>query len=92
MKKLIYTLLILLSFTSCVMDNEPTKYDYLDKVVVAKKEILENGDTKFIISLNDRTSVTVDFGIYSNYELGDTICFKCTEGTENISWYNCVVD
>ena len=46
------------------------------KVVAAKGVKMERGSTRWVMAFTDGTSVQVDFGAFSKYAEGDTVCLQ----------------
>ena len=46
------------------------------KVVAAKGVKMESGSTRWVMAFTDGTSVQVDFGAFSKYAEGDTVCLQ----------------
>jgi hypothetical protein len=76
-----YVLLVAV-FYSCV--QRPVEYEYKERIVKAKTIDLEDGNTRYNIAFTDGGSETCSFGLYSKYEVGDTICMKRENGW---TWY-----
>jgi hypothetical protein len=64
----------LFSLTSC-LDDYPIKPEYTKKrvVVLAKRIDIEEGTTRYNIAFTDGTDASFTFGVYSNYEIKDTM-------------------
>lgn len=73
----VYVLLVVV-FSSC--EQSPVEYEYKQQIVKAKTIDLKNGDTRYNIAFTDGDSETFSFGLYSKYEVGDTICWKREKG------------
>lgn len=76
-----YVLLVAV-FSSC--EQRPVEYEYKQQIVKAKTIDLRNGNTRYNIAFTDGDSETFSFGLYSKYEVGDTICWKREKGC---LWY-----
>ena len=69
-----YVLLVAV-FSSC--EQRPVEYEYKQQIVKAKTIDLRDGNTRYNIAFTDGCSESFSFGLYSKYEVGDTICWKC---------------
>ena len=76
-----YVLLVAV-FSSCT--PRPVEYEYKQQIVKAKTIDLKDGNTRYNIAFTDGNSETFDFGLYSKYEVGDTVCWK---REKNWLWY-----
>lgn len=76
-----YVLLVAV-FYSC--EHRPVEYEYKKQIVKAKTIDLKDGNTRYNIAFTDGDSETFDFGLYSKYEVGDTVCWK---REKNWVWY-----
>lgn len=74
--------LLVAAFYSC--KERPTEYEYKQQIVKAKTIDLKDGNTRYNIAFTDGDSETFDFGLYSKYEVGDTVCWK---REKNWLWY-----
>jgi hypothetical protein len=76
-----YVLLVAV-FSSC----EPitVEYEYKQQIVKAKTIDLKDGNTRYNIAFTDGNSEAFSFGLYSKYEVGDTVCWK---REKNWLWY-----
>jgi hypothetical protein len=81
--KSIFAFLLLVVFSSCVQ-NKQIEYEYRQHIVKAKTIDLINGSTRYNIAFTDGASESFSFGLYSKYEVGDTICWK---REKNWLWY-----
>lgn len=79
-----YVLLVAV-FSSC--EQRPVEYEYKQQIVKAKTIDLKDGNTRYNIAFTDGDSETFDFGLYSKYEVGDTICWMRKKG-----WFWYVID
>lgn len=71
-------LLLVAVFSSC--EKRPVEYEYKHQIVKAKTIDLKDGNTRYNIAFTDGDSETFNFGLYSKYEVGDTICWKREKG------------
>lgn len=78
-------LLLFLSTYSC--KERSTEYEHKQQVVKAKTIDFKDGSTRYNIAFTDGSSDAFSFGVYSNYEVGDTICWERENG-----WYWYIVD
>jgi hypothetical protein len=76
-----YVLLVAV-FSSC--EPRTVEYEYKKQIVKAKTIDLKDGNTRYNIAFTDGNSETFDFGLYSKYEVGDTVCWK---REKNWLWY-----
>ncbi len=76
-----YVLLVAV-FSSC--KQKLVEYEYKQQIVKAKTIDLKDGNTRYNIAFTDGDSETFSFGLYSKYEVGDTICW---ERESNWLWY-----
>lgn len=76
-----YVLLVSV-FSSC--RQRPVEYEYKQTIVKAKTIDLERGNTRYNIAFTNGDSEEFSFGLYSKYEVGDTICWK---REKNWLWY-----
>ena len=76
-----YVLLVAV-FSSC--EQRPVEYEYKQQIVKAKTIDLKDGSTRYNIAFTDGNSEPLNFGLYSKYEVGDTICW---ERERNWLWY-----
>jgi hypothetical protein len=76
-----YVLLVAV-FSSC--KQKTVEYEYKQQIVKAKTTDLKDGTTRYNIAFTDGDSETFSFGLYSKYEVGDTICWK---REKNWVWY-----
>ena len=65
-------------FSSC--EQRPIEYEYKQQIVKAKTIDLMNGNTRYNIAFTDGNSEEFSFGVYSRYEVGDTVCFEREKG------------
>ena len=72
-----YVLLVAV-FTSC--KQRPVEYEYKQQIVKAKTADLKDGNTRYNIAFTDGDSEIFSFGLYSKYEVGDTICWEREKG------------
>ena len=72
-----YVLLVAV-FSSC--KQRPVEYEYKQQIVKAKTIDLKDGNTRYNIAFTDGDSETFTFGLYSKYEVGDTIYWKREKG------------
>lgn len=76
----VLTLTILsLILYSCV-EITPTIYEYKQLVVKNKTVDLHQGTTRYNIAFTSGESEEFSFGLYSKYEIDDTVCFKREKG------------
>jgi hypothetical protein len=68
-----YVLLVAV-FSSC--EQRPVEYEYKQQIVKAKTIDLKDGNTRYNIAFTDGDSEAFSFGLYSKYEVGDTVCWK----------------
>lgn len=80
--KFLTCLLLVVSFTSC--KQKPIQYEYKQQIIKSKTVDLKDGNTRYNIAFTDGSSEAFSFGIYSKYEIGDTICWK---REKNWIWY-----
>lgn len=81
MNKLIIILLILSSCTSRV-----DKIEKKHMIILAKEKVWNDGDTEHRIAFTDGSDYGVSFGVYSKYEIGDTIWFEGIDGESLYYW------
>lgn len=74
MKTIIFLLFLLVGVSSC--EKLPVESMYRRQIVKEKTRDLYRGSTIYRLSYTDKTHETVGFGVYSNYEVGDTICWE----------------
>lgn len=65
-------------FSSC--EQRPVEYEYKQQIVKAKTIDLIDGNTRYNIAFTDGDSESFSFGLYSKYEVGDTIYWKREKG------------
>ena len=75
-------LMLVAVFSSC--EQRPVEYEYKQQIVKVKTIDLKDGNTRYNIAFTDGNSETFDFGLYSKYEVGDTVCWK---RVKNWLWY-----
>lgn len=75
-------LFVLLSFTSCETETE---CKYKQTIVKTKTIDLYNGSTRYNIAFTNGESHAFEFGLYSKYEVGDTICWQNCDSYQY--WY-----
>jgi hypothetical protein len=68
------SLLLVAVLYSCV--QRPFEYEIKQQIVKDKTIYLKNGNTRYNIAFEDGSCKTFDFGLFTKYEIGDTICFK----------------
>jgi len=80
-----YIFLIITFLTSCLRKNdEPVKF-FNKKVVISGKRIqFYKGSSEYIIGFTNNEDLVVNFGTYSNYKVGDTVCLRCKDN----GWYD----
>jgi predicted metalloprotease with PDZ domain len=76
-----YVLLVAV-FSSC--EPRTVEYEYKQQIVKAKTIDLKDGSTRYNIAFTDGSSENFDFGLYTKYEVGDTVCWK---REKNWLWY-----
>lgn len=59
--------------------KKQTKYIFVEKKITDKTIEKTYESVRYRFAFHDNKSLYVDFGVYSNYRPGDTICFKCEE-------------
>jgi hypothetical protein len=69
----VYFLLIIL-FISCKQGD--IEYEFKKQIVKAKTIDLVDGTTNYNIAFTDGDSKSFSFGLYSKYEINDTICWR----------------
>lgn len=74
--------LLVAAFSSCKQRH--VEYEYKQQIVKAKTIDLRNGNTRYNIAFTDGDSEEFSFGLYSKYEVGDTICWRREKG---YLWY-----
>jgi hypothetical protein len=57
---------------------------YKQQIIQAKTVDLKDGSTRYNIAFTDGVSESFSFGLYSKYEVGDTVCWKREKGR---GWY-----
>jgi hypothetical protein len=82
-----YLLLVAVLF-SCD-NNVNIEYEYKQQVVSAKRIDLADGSTRYNIAFTDGDSDDFSFGLYTKYQIGDTVFWKREKG--DYFWYvdNC---
>lgn len=85
MKKILSLFLLIFIFISC--KERPIEYEFKKQVIVAKKEIVSNGNSKFIMAFEDRSDYDCTFGEFNAYQLKDTVLFKREK-----DWFWFIVD
>ena len=88
LKLIVFLAFLLLTslFYSC--DKGRIEYEFKQTIIKAKTIELKDGDTRYNIAFTDGSSEYFNFGLYSYYEVGDTICWR---REKNWFWYviNC---
>jgi hypothetical protein len=69
-----FVLLIAIIISSC--EKKPIEYEYKLEIVQAKTIDFKNGTTRYNIAYESGLSESFTFGLYTKYNVGDTICFK----------------
>ena len=70
MKTLI--IIIAVALSSCC--GRPAEYETIRTVVKAKTVDVSKGNTRYHIAFSNGMSKSITFGLYSRYEVGDTVC------------------
>ncbi len=78
----IIALILLLTLFSCNPNQEPVKYKYTKKVIIAKRI----SDRSFLVAFNDGEYANIGFGWYSCVKVGDTVVFKHLEGQRALAY------
>lgn len=68
------SLLLAAVLYSC--EQRPVEYEVKKRIVKDKTIDTYNGSTRYNIAFKDGSCEAFDFGLYTKYEIGDTICFK----------------
>ena len=57
-------------------EQRPVEYEIKQQIVKDKTIDLKNGSTRYNIAFNDGSCEFFSFGLYTKFEINDTICFK----------------
>lgn len=74
-------LMVSIIFYSC--ERKTLEREYRQRVVQAKTIDMWSGNTRYNIAFTDGVSEAFSFGLYSKYEVGDTVCWEREDGW----WY-----
>ena len=80
-----YIFLIITFLPSCLRKPNRNVGFVNKKVVISAKRIqFDRGNSEYIIAFTNNEDLIVNFGVYSNYKVGDTMCLQCKKD----GWYS----
>jgi hypothetical protein len=86
--KLIYIsyIFLIITFLPSCLQKPNRNVGFIDKKVVisAKRIQFDRGNSEYIIGFTNNEDLVVNFGTYSNYKVGDTMCLQCRKD----GWYD----
>ncbi len=77
-----FACLFLVLVFSCT--QRPIEYEHKLTIIKDKTIDLKDGNTRYNVAFTDGNSESFSFGLFSKYEVGDTICW---EREINSFWY-----